>query len=67
MATIRIDEVNIPQSFDAEQFIRDYFKPMRISEERKEIREEAARDFRDFLLFILALIATESSYDSLNW
>ena len=67
MATIRIDEVNIPQSFDAEQFIREYFKPMRISKERKEIREEAARDFRDFLLFILALIATESSYDALNW
>jgi hypothetical protein len=67
MVTTRIDEINTPQSFDAEQFIREYFKPMRISKERKEIREEAARDFRDFLLFILALIATESAYNVLNW
>lgn len=65
--TIRIDEVNTPETFDAERFIKDYFKPMRISKERKEEREEAAKDFRDFLLFIFALIALENEYNTLNW
>lgn len=67
MALLGIDEIRTPKEFDSEKFISEYFKPMRISKERKEIREEAARDFRDFLLFILALIATESAYNALNW
>ena len=67
MATIAIDELNNPKEFDSEEYIKNYFKPMRISEDRKEEREDAARDFRDVLLFILALIAVANDYNALNW
>ena len=64
MAQMSIDELN---SFDAEEYIEDYFKPMRISEDRKEERKEAAKDYRDILLFILALILMEYERDLLDW
>ncbi len=64
---MKIDELNSPKEFDSEEYIKNYFKPMRISEDRKEERENAARDFRDVLLFILALIAIENEYNALNW
>jgi len=64
MAQMSIDELN---SFDAEEYIEDYFKPMRISEDRKEERQDAAKDFRDILLLILALIAIEYEKNLLDW
>ena len=36
---MKIDELNSPE-FNAAEFIRDYFKPMPISDEQKEEREE---------------------------
>lgn len=63
---IQIDELNTTK-FDAEQYIREYFAPMQISKERKEERQEAAKDFRDVLLFILALISVENGYNALDW
>lgn len=64
MATMSIDELN---SFEPEKYIETYFKPMPISEERKEERRDAAKDFRDILLLILALIAIEYEKNLLDW
>lgn len=64
MATMSIDELN---SFEPEKYIEDYFKPMPISEDRKEERRDAAKDFRDILLLILALIAIEYEKNLLDW
>ena len=66
MATLRTDELN-SQEFDAVEYINNYFEPMRISEERKEERRDAAKDFREILLFILALILMEYDRDVLDW
>lgn len=66
MATIRIDELNTPQ-FEAEEYIQTYFRPMRISKERKEEREETARDFRETLLFLFALLAVSSEFTRVDW
>lgn len=66
MATLRTDELN-SQEFDAVEYINNYFEPMRISEERKEERRDAAKDFREILLFILALIMMEYDRDVLDW
>lgn len=65
-ATLGFDELNKPE-FDSEAYIKEYFRPMQISEERKEEREEAAHSFLDVLLFILTLIATENAYNALDW
>lgn len=65
-ATLGFDELNKPE-FDSEAYIKQYFKPMRISEERKEEREEAAHSFLDVLLFILTLISMENEFNALDW
>lgn len=64
--TLRIDEINRP-IFDSEAFIEKYFEPMEISEEQKEERKKASRDFRDYLLFLFALLAVQIEYDSVDW
>lgn len=66
MATLRIDEIRSPQ-FDAETYIQTYFRPMRISQERKEEREEASHTFRDTLLFLFALITAYRDYGNIDW
>lgn len=66
MATLRTDELN-SQEFDAAEYIRNYFKPMEISDERKKVREEASEDFRDVLLFLFALITAYSDHDIMDW
>ena len=66
MATLQTDELN-SQEFDAAEYIRNYFKPMEISDERKKVREEAAEDFRDVLLFLFALISAYSDYGTIDW
>ena len=65
-ATIRIDEIRNPQ-FDAETYIQTYFRPMRISQERKEEREDASHTFRDALLFLFALITAYRGYGDIDW
>ena len=66
MATINIDEINIPQ-FDAEKYIEDYFKPMRIGKEEREQRIRAASDFREYLLTLFLLLGIQSEYLAVNW
>lgn len=66
MATIRIDEINQPV-FDAESYIEQYFRPMQISEEQKDERKKASRDFREFLLFLFVLLATQEEYSRVDW
>ena len=65
MATIRIDEINQPV-FDAESYIEQYFRPMQISEEQKDERKKASRDFREFLLFLFVLLATQEEYSRVD-
>lgn len=61
---LQIDELN---TFDHESYVEEYFKPMRISKERKEERKQASRDFRDYLLFIFMLLGVQSEYNAVNW
>ncbi len=62
------DQLNIPaDSFDAEKYIESYFDTMRISEEEKETRRQASRDFRDYLLTLFLLIGIQSEYIAVNW
>ena len=60
------DELNTA-SFDYEKYIYEYFSPMRISEEEKETRRQAARDFRDYLLTLFLLLGIQSEYLAVNW
>ena len=66
MATIRIDEIRQP-TFDMEAYIEQYFKPMQITEKQRDERKKASRDFRDFLLFLFALLAVQDEYSSIDW
>lgn len=66
MATIRIDEINTP-SFDAEEYINTYFIPMRITKEQRAEREQASRDFREYLLTLFLLLGIQSEYLAVNW
>ena len=66
MATLRIDEIN-KGSFDYAKYIDEYFEPMDISEEQKDERRKASRDFRDFLLFLFTLLAVQDEYSSIDW
>lgn len=66
MATLRIDEIN-QGSFDYARYIEDYFEPMDISEEQKDERKKASRDFRDFLLFLFTLLAVQDEFSSIDW
>ena len=66
MATIRIDEIN-QGSFDYARYIEDYFEPMDITEEQKDERKKASRDFRDFLLFLFTLLAVQDEFSSIDW
>ena len=59
------DELNTP--FNSESYINEYFKPMRISKEDKEIRKQAARDFRDYLFDLFLLLGIQSEYLAVNW
>ena len=62
------DQLNIPaDSFDAEKYIESYFDTMRISEEEKETRRQAARDFREYLLTLFLLLGIQSEYLAVNW
>ena len=62
------DQLNIPaDSFDAEEYIESYFDTMRISEEEKETRRQAARDFREYLLILFLLLGIQSEYLAVNW
>ena len=66
MATIQIDELNTGK-FDYESYIKSYFAPMQITDEQKEKREKASYDFRNFLLFLFALLSVQKQYESVNW
>jgi hypothetical protein len=66
MATIRIDEIN-QGSFDYARYIEDYFEPMDITEEQKDERKKASRDFRDFLLFLFTLLAVQDEFSTIDW
>lgn len=61
------DQLNIPSDFNAEAYIESYFNPMRISEEEKETRRQAARDFREYLLTLFLLLGIQSEYLAVNW
>lgn len=62
---LNIDEINKP--FDADAYIEDYFKPMRINEEEREQRKQASKDFREYLLTLFLLIGIQSEYIAVNW
>lgn len=63
---LSIDELNIPV-FDAEAYIEEYFSPMGITEEQKDERKQASRDFRDFLLTLFLFLGIQSEYIAVNW
>ena len=63
MATIQIDELNTGK-FDYEAYIKSYFAPMQITDEQKEKREKASYDFRNFLLFLFALLSVQKQIRS---
>lgn len=67
MIALKIDEINQAKQFIAEKYIYEYFKPMRISEEEKETRRQAARDFREYLLTLFLLLGIQSEYLAVNW
>lgn len=62
--TLSIDEIN---SFDYQKYISDYFAPMMISKGEKEKREQAAREFRDYLLTLFLLLGIQTEYLAVNW
>lgn len=62
--TLSIDEIN---SFDYQKYIRDYFAPMMITREERDKREQAARDFREYLLTLFLLLGIQSEYLAVNW
>lgn len=62
---LNIDEINKP--FDADAYIEDYFKPMRINEEEREQRKQASKDFREYLLTLFLLIGIQSEYIAVKW
>ena len=64
MAMLKTDELN---SFNAADFIRNYFKPMPITDKQKEEREDVSFDMRDALLFLFALINIFGDYDAIDW
>ena len=66
MAAIRIDEINQGE-FDYARYIDEYFEPMDITEAQRDERKKASRDFRDFLLFLFAILAVQEEYSTVDW
>lgn len=66
---LNIDELNIITYTDAEveQWLDDYFRPLELPDEQIEDRKNAARDFRDILLFILLAVKTMETTVEIDW
>ena len=64
---MKIDELNSPKEFDVESFIEKYFEPMQITENQKEERKKASRDFLNYLLFVFALLMAQQEYNAVDW
>ena len=66
---LNIDELNIITYTDAEveNWLNEYFSPMELPEEQIDKRKDAARDFRDVLLFILLAIKVADEIGEVDW
>lgn len=66
---LNIDELNIITYTDAEveNWLNEYFSPMELPEEQINKRKDAARDFRDVLLFILLAIKVADEIGKVDW
>lgn len=66
---LNIDELNIITYTDAEveKWLNEYFSPMELPEEQINKRKDAARDFRDVLLFILLAIKVADEIGEVDW
>lgn len=64
-----IDELNIQQYSNdkVEAFLDEYFEPMLIPYSEKEKRKDAAREFREVLLFILLAAVVGENMNALDW
>ena len=64
-----IDELNIQQysNEEVEAFLDEYFEPMLIPYSEKEKRKDAAREFREVLLFILLAAVVGENMNALDW
>ena len=63
------DELNIIQytNEEVEEFLDEYFKPMFLPYSELEKRKDAAREFRDVLLFILLAAMIADNMGSVDW
>jgi hypothetical protein len=68
-SSLNIDELNIQQYTDeeVEAFLNDYFAPMELPFIEEETRKNAAKDFRDVLLFILLAIVYSVETEAIDW
>ena len=66
---LNIDELNIVTYTDSEvdRWLDEYFEPMELPEEDIETRKNAAKDFRDILLFILLAIKIGDELGMIDW
>ena len=66
---LNIDELNIITYTDeeVENWLNEYFSPMELPEEQINKRKDAARDFRDVLLFILLAIKVADEIGEVDW
>jgi len=63
------DELNIIQytNEEVEAFLDEYFEPMFLPHSELEKRKDAAREFREVLLFILLAVVVEDNLGSIDW
>ena len=68
-SSMKFDELNIQQYTDAEvnSFLDEYFAPMELPYSDIEKRKDAAREFREILLFILLAAAVAENMGVLDW
>lgn len=68
-SNMAFDELNIIQytNEEVEAFLDEYFEPMFLPHSELEKRKDAAREFREVLLFILLAAVMEDNLGALDW